>query len=210
MLGAFSLSAQAALIGVSVPNSSAGTSAAIIGAPSDVLDDFVFNTGMQGFDEAQGVVTSTSHAVDGGGLISAGTQVDSHMIFLNSQGSGALSHFSVVWTFAAPILGIMSDRNGSLETASTFELGAPGTNYPASAFGARGLEGNDGSGTGPFPSDGYALLDPYSLRVGMSVTEPGDWIRVVTASSEVPTPGVLALLAAGLLGIFGVHRRSRS
>ena len=64
-----------------------------------------------------------------------------------------LNHFEVEWVFDGLILGIMSDRRGEMEAASSFELGAPGTNYtvrspgsgPAAPFNARGLEGNNGT-----------------------------------------------------------------
>lgn len=202
--------AQAALISVSGPTSNLGTAASIIAAPSDALDDLVTNTGMQGFDEAQAVLTTVAHGVDGGGVIAAGTLVNSHMIFLNTEGGTAGTHFNVDWVFDGIILGIMSDQGGTLEAASTFELGAAGTNYTvgpgAAPFSARGIENNNGGG-GPFPNDGYTLLSPNTLRVGMSVTEPGDWIRVVTAA-RVPEPGTLALLVVGLLSI-GLRARKR-
>jgi hypothetical protein len=205
LVAALSSSAQATLISVAGPASSAGTAPAIIGAPSDLLDDIITNTGMLGFDEAQGVTTSVAHGIDGGGSIPAGTVVDSHMIFLNSQGTALLSHFGVDWVFSGAILGIMSDSGGTLEAASTFELGNPATNYtvtfvgsgPAAPFTARGLESNNGTGLG---GDGYALLNPTTLRVGMNVTEPGDWIRVVTATA-IPEPSTLALFAIGLAGL---------
>ncbi len=204
--------AQAKIILASGPLSSAGAAASIIGAPPNALDDTVTNLGMQGFDEAQGVTTTVAHGIDGGGAIAAGTVVNSHMIFLNSPGSLGLSHFGVDWTFDGAIIGIMSDRNGTLEAASTFELGAAGTNYtapfvgsgPAAPFPARGLEGNNGTGVG---ADGYALLAPNVLRVGMIVSEPGDWIRVVTAV-QVPEPGTAVLLGIGMLGL-GLARRRR-
>jgi len=83
---------------------------------------------------------------------------------------------------------ISADGPGKLEAASTFELGAPGTNYTttfpgsgaAAPYGARGLE-RQGGGGGVW--DGYALLNPYTLRVDMRVSEPGDWIRVITEGS---------------------------
>ena len=68
--------ADATLIGVTGPNSSAGASAAIIAAPSDALDDIVTNWAQQGFDEAQGVLTTAAHGIDGGGSIAAGILVD--------------------------------------------------------------------------------------------------------------------------------------
>ena len=205
----FGSSAQAAIVSVAGPNSNLGTAASIIAAPAHVLDDIVFNTGMEGFNEAQGVVTSVAHGIDGGGTIAAGTRVDSHMIFLNSQGTGYLSHFGTRWVFSGTILGVMSDSGGTLEAASTFELGAPGTNYtatfggsgPAAPFTARGLEGN-----GDFNvMDGY-LISGNILSLGMEVTEPGDWIRVVTAS-VVPLPAAVWMFGAGLLGLLGFTRR---
>lgn len=202
-IGALSASsALAAIVSVSGPLSSAGTGPAIIGAPTDVLDDLVTNTGMQGFDEARNVLLTSALGVDGG-TIAAGTVVDSHLIFLNTDGSSRVSHFEVVWTFASKILGVMSDSGGTLEAASTSFLGAPGTNYtvtgpatgPAAPFRARGLEGNNGTGIG---ADGYTFTNNV-LTVGMEVTEPGDWIRVVTA--PVPVPAALPLLAGALAGL---------
>jgi hypothetical protein len=183
--------AYAAIVNVSGPASSAGTAPEIIAPPPHVLDDIVTNTGMQGFDEAQGVVTTAAYNVDDGGVIPAGMLAYSHMIFLNSEKSKSLSHFQVDWTFSGVIVGVMSDRRGDLEAASTFEFAAAGTNYtdtfkgsgPAAPFNNRGLEAQgDGGGV----TDGYVLLGPSTLRVDMRVSEPGDWIRVITADRPVP------------------------
>jgi hypothetical protein len=206
-------SAQADLIDVSGPNSSRGSMAQIIAAPADALDDIAVNLGMQGFNEAQDVVTTSAWGIDGGGSIAAGTLVDSHMIFLNTA-TGSASHGGVTWTFAGVILGVMSDYNGNLESASTANLGAPGTNYtttgsgtgPAAPFPARGIEGNNGTGLGT--NDGYLILSPNQLRVSMFVGEPGDWIRVVTAAEPIPEPSTLALLGIGAVGL-AVWRRRR-
>ena len=170
--------ASAAIVSASGPNSSAGTAPEIITAPLHVLDDIVTNTGMQGFNEAQGVITTVAHSINAGGSIPAGTPVDSHMIFLNSEGGTGLIHTNVDWTFSGTIIGIMSNAAGSLEAASTFELGSPATNYtvtfpgsgPAAPYPNRGLEGGDS----------FLFLSPNTLRVTMTVSEPGDWIRVIT------------------------------
>ena len=195
-------SASAAIMNVSGPNSSAGTAAAFLNsAPAAVQNGTVTNSGMQGFDEQQNVSLSGSLSVDGGS-IATGTVVDSHMIFLNKADDvgGTLTHTEVVWTFAADILGVMSDQDGVLEDASTDELGATGTNYPTSSFNFRGLEGNDS----------YSISGNM-LTVDMGVSQPGDWMRVVTETAPVPVPaaGVLLLGALGGLGGASALRRRR-
>ena len=187
---------HAKIISVSGPNSSRGFAPAIIGAPTDLLEKCITNDGMQGFDEAQGIITTVDHATDDG-VIPSGTVVNSHMIFLNSDAeAGGLSHRNVIWTFDGAIIGVMSDRRGNLEAASTFELGNPGTNYTivptapdttscgtndvtgerAAPYGARGLEAQNKCVNG---DEGYSVLGD-SIQVCMGVSEPGDWIRVIT------------------------------
>jgi hypothetical protein len=192
---------QAEIVSVSGPNSSRGVAPAIIATPTDLLDDCVTNDGMQGFDEVQGVVTTVDHTTDDG-VIPSGTLVDSHMIFLNSDvATGGLTHRNVIWTFDGPIIGVMSNRTGSLEAASTFELGNPFTNYTivpiapattpcgtndatgerAAPYSARGLEAQ---GNCEESGDGYSVSGD-SIEVCMGVGEPGDWIRVITLAAFV-------------------------
>lgn len=90
----------------------------------------------------------------------------------------------------------MSNRNGSLEVNSSSILGAIGTVYPGAAFAARGLESND-----------HYAVSGNQITVKMSVTEPGDWIRVVTASKSVPDGGATFCLFGLGLAAIGLARR---
>jgi hypothetical protein len=171
----------------------------IISAPAYALDDFpgATNFHQQAFDEVQSYTLTTDLAVDGG-IISAGTMVDSHMIFLNTPvGQGGATDTGVDWLFDGTVLGVMSDSNGTLEAASSAFLGAVGTVYP-SAFAARGMEG----------ADSYSVAGNV-ITVNMYVTEPGDWIRVITASVvDVPEPPVVLLLSTGLLLLISSRRKA--
>ncbi|MBT8473380.1 MAG: hypothetical protein HKP25_11190 [Marinicaulis sp.] len=201
--------AHAALVSTNSSLSDQGVAASIIVAPADVSDDAATNEAIQAFDEVQMHVLAADLAVDGG-TISAGTVISSHMIFLNSDGPGLIEHgaggggSAATFTFDGMILGVMSDSGGTLEAASSSFLGAAGTIYPG-AFTARGMEGD--------PLDGLINNDYYSfltdtITVGMRVTEPGDWIRVITAS-EIPVPAALPLLLSGIAGLGFASRRRR-
>ncbi|MEM6709825.1 MAG: hypothetical protein AAF648_13675 [Pseudomonadota bacterium] len=189
--------AHAGLISVTGGLSNLGDAAMIITPPSDVSDDAATNRAMQGFDEMQGVTLASDLAVDGG-MISSGMTVSSHMLFLNTSGNTRGIHNDVVWTFDGMVLGVMSDSRGMLEAASSAILGAAGTFYPGS-FGARGFENGSNSG------DSYSVSG-NSITVSMRVTEPGDWIRVVTAT-PVSEPGALSLIGLGLFALGGMRRR---
>ncbi|WP_199450628.1 hypothetical protein, partial [Vibrio harveyi] len=158
--------ANAQLLSVIDPGfSTKGQSASIQLAPNAVLDSNVSNLGQIGFDEQQLVSLAADLTVDGGTIVK-GTNVASHMIFLNNpDGNNSLNaHENVVWEFSSNILGVMSDPGGNLEAASSSFLGAAGTTYPATGFGARGMEG----------ADNY-IIDGNKLTVSMYVTQPGDW-----------------------------------
>ena len=205
------LPASAALFDVTGPLGSAGAPASIIAAPSSVADHppGAENTAMQGFDELQGFTHVDALAVDGGS-IGAGARISSHMIFLNTAGGALTTHgFNqpgpVVWSFDGDILGVVSVSRGVLLAGSDF-LGAPGATYPG-AFGARGLEGDPLSGFG----DDCYFFSGSTLSVGMRVTRPGDWMRVITeAPAPAPLPAAGWLLIAGLGGLAAVSRRRKS
>jgi len=167
----------------------------IIAAPGSVVDNppGATNDHQQAFNERQNVLLLSNLYVDGGGFIPAGTLVNSHMIFLNTDGDVLAEDFLVQWAFDGPILGVMSDLNALLEADSNNILGNLGTIYPGS-FDHRGLD----------PGDGYSIFG-NTITVSMSVSEPGDWIRVVTA--PVPIPGTVWLLTSGIFGLLVCRRK---
>ncbi len=167
-------------------------------APASVTNATLTNTGLLGFNEQQGVLLTDALSVNGG-TIAAGTRVDSHMIFLNKPSNlgGTLTHTGVDWTFSGQILGVMIDVNGLDEAASTSILGAMGTTYET--FNNRGLESNDA-----------VVINGMTLTTSFRVTQPGDWIRVITVS-EVPIPAALPLFLSALTGgAFFTRKKKRN
>lgn len=195
----FAGSASATLISVTGPLSLRGGAPSIIVAPPDVNDGAASNIAQQGFDEVQNFVLVSSLAVDGGSIAS-GTTVSSHMIFLNNSSADGRTlneHIGVKWTFDGVILGVMSEYTGSFEIPSSPFLGAPGTLYPLAVFNARGIESDDS----------YSFIGNV-LTFNSRIRQPGDWIRVITAtnSTDVPEPTTLLLLT-GASALFAARRR---
>ncbi|MGK7925351.1 MAG: PEP-CTERM sorting domain-containing protein [Spirulina sp.] len=196
VLGAIAAPAEAAILSV-------GSGGQKINAPYSVWDDDPGEEHpslMLGFDEKQDVLLTRDIQIDNIGenvWIPKGTRVDSHMIFLNTPTSqkGRFELSDIRWEFDANIIGVMSDPWGKLEGASTDLLGHPNTIYPDTdalgrIFQWRGMEDTN---------DFYNVVGTNKLEVSMSVTEPGDWIRVVTYSVPEPTSilGLLAIVALG-------------
>lgn len=193
--------AQAALVSVS------GGNGQIIPAVS-IQEDTPTNTHQQGFNEKQSVVLANDITVDAG-TIAAGTTVDSHIIFLNTLHNLWMKDKNT-WEFDGEVLGVMSNKSGSLLKA-TNDIFAAFDDYftvgKTLTFNAAGLEQNNINGN----NDGY-LAYGAMLDLQMVVTEPGDWIRVITASnlSAVPVPAAAFLFAPALLGLMGLRRKAKN
>ena len=182
MLGMAASPAQAAILGVS----EGGT---IIDAPNSTRAHATESNLMQGFDEKQNVFLQEALKVDNG-FVDAGIKVNSHMIFLDSPGSTWVDQKNIEWLFDGDILGIMSDSAGNLEDASNSLLGLEGTTYQK--LNARGFEGNDS----------YSI-DGDKLTLSMTVTSPGDWVRVVTKATPESVPEPASMLGLFAVGAFG-------
>lgn len=171
------------------------TGAGVMIAPPTLIGnaDNPLNTHQQGFNERQGVFLFAPITVDSG--LVGGVRVDSHMIFFNRSGTGSLTTVAT-WTFSGTILGVMSDVNGTLEAATSSFLGSPTTGgYPApGGFTSRGMEADDGY-----------LIAGNVLTVTMNISQPGDWIRVITVSA--PEGGSAVALLGAALGVLALVRR---
>jgi hypothetical protein len=140
--------------------------------------------------------TPLTFQADDGVLIPKETLIDSHLIFFHHAHSDLARHGDVVWTFKHPIIAVMSSQDGGLAAASTFALGtrktgdagSPSSMPPActgaASFDLRGLKSTDS--TAPYAhtncpsSDDCYSIAGNTLKVNMSVSRPGEWIRVIT------------------------------
>ena len=180
--------------------------AEIIDAPTNMTMAGATNRVIQAFNEAAGVILGHDLAVNGG-IVAAGRLIDSHMIFLNTpdgvSASGGFTRLGLIsFEFSRRILGVMSDSRGLLEAASSYlpgtmtaYLGASDTLYPTKWAYARGIE----------RSDAYNF-DGKTINLRMGVTNPGDWIRVVTVS-PVPLPNSIWMLLLAMFGLGAVRFR---
>lgn len=175
------------------------------GAPGD-------NNNILWFQEASNVLVTADQAGLGGTSISTGQRVDSYMIFLNrADSSNTLLNATATFEFSTQVLGIF----GNERTSSGNDLDA--TDYLASMtiytdFNSRGIENNnDGSLVAPLraggaPNDEITFDGASKVELTFYVTQPGDWVRVVTVTA-VPLPAALPLMLVGLGGLAFVARR---
>lgn len=188
-------SAHATIIGGSVTGGSAQTAGGTFqkltlpfDPPNGALNTVGNNTfqtpNLYGFDEDQNILLAADLSIDGGGSISSGTVVASHYIFFDP---GPTQSITGTITFDSEILGIASSTG--LMAASDF-LANSGVTYLNPTL--RGLESGDT----------YSLVDAFTLAISWTASTPGDYIRVLTATSpgaEVPLPAAAPLFLSALL-----------
>ena len=145
----------------------------------------------------------------------SGVTVDSHMIFLNQprEENGPL-RFEMAFTFDGAVLGIMNHAKNLAWSDETFGLlddilypGQPGSPYKAN-YAKRGHGSADGDGDYVY----YDPADPNTVIVSTKVTQPGDWIRIITLSPEeppvvTPEPSTFALMLLGGAGLLAIRKR---
>lgn len=184
-VGMMTVGANAAVI--------SATNASEITAPATVTNGSPgSNTEYLYFNEVQNYTLGSDLVTDQGTIL-AGTMVNSHMILLNRESGKSRLELTGTFTFDGDILGTISDIHGAARLVPSDYLGAP-TTY--TNFSNRGLESNDSF-----------FFSGATLTTEFIVTQPGDWMRVVTAA-EVPLPAGVVLLGSALAGM-GVARRRK-
>jgi len=222
-----SLPAQADLVSVS------GNGNIISSASGGTLANFFNDSGpnpkVHGWDEAQNVVLSKDVFVDintsgvfdrnadlagfNDAKISQGTRVDSHLLYFDPKGSGAVEN--VKFTFSGTILGVIveSDRFYNTKHSNTdYFLSSdflkstltPAANYATTHFDNRGLELGSATDSIVVSISGKTVtISDYHA------SNPGDQIRVLTAAVPEPSTFVIFGVSAALLGMGHMRRRRR-
>lgn len=152
-----------------------GGGAELIDAP-DVIgkDSFEFDQ-LFAFEEKQEYVLQQALKVDGG-MLAAGTVVNSHYVLYDPKLKGTLSE---TITFDGEILAVVS-KTRTLRNSDF--LGAEGTTYHS--FYYRGLEYGRGY------DNIFAWPDGHTLTLTLRAKTPGDYLRVLTRPVDDPGPPI--------------------
>jgi hypothetical protein len=191
-------SAQAVVVSGAITGGSAAPGTfTILTPPFSVGDnDQQQNNRLYAWDEQQGVLLAAPLMTDLGGIIAAGTRVDSHGIVFDPRQSRTLVG-SV--TFDRAIVGVIWGTSRLVATDGL--LGLPTITYKSPS--ARGLEQRDIPGT--------SFIGKTLFINDWQASSPGDNIRVLTAG-PVPEPATWAMMIAGfgLVGFAARRRRATS
>lgn len=189
-LGAFSATqASAAVLSATGDGELFGPAPAVVSNGSPAASDNI-----KAFDEVQDLVLMSDLETDDG-TVGAGRVISSHMLFLNREADGPtrVGPYNATFTFSGNVLGVFADRAGQNATDALLGNGIDYSGLTGQS--ARGLEG----------SDRYSISGD-TITVRFTVTEPGDWLRVVTVA-PVPIPAGAVLLPMGLAALGAMRRR---
>ena len=182
---------------------------AVIPTPGTVNNTTPANTTtILAFNERDGVVVDTDLAAVTGEsfvanpnptniVIGSGTRVDSHLLIFNRERGTQQVSATATFSFSRDIIGLILDDDGLNATNGT--LGAEGTNYGAL----------DGLELGPNANSDEFQVDGNELTLNLTVRQPGEWIRVLTAPAAVPVPAAGLVLLGGLGALTVVRRRRK-
>lgn len=118
-----------------------------------------------------------------------GQTVDSWLLFFDPSGTGSVRG---TVSFQQNVLQVFSTQAGLTNTAA---FQRTGYSYSYGTFTAPELSGGDS-----------VSASGKTLTLNWNASDPGDYVRVMTA---VPEPATYAQMAAGLLALGGLARRRR-
>ena len=157
--------------------------------PAIVGNDNQQSNNLFAFNEKANAALLVNITPDFGSALLAGQKFNSHFVFFDPDPFAAW-HWSSV-TFDAPILAVLAVT--AKMNASDASFGLPSVTYLTPA--ARGLETN----TDRFSVSGN------TLSLDWTASDPGDYIRVLTAPVPEPATWAMMLLGFGVVG--GAMRR---
>jgi len=141
------------------------------------------------FDETASFVGSDS----GGLFLKSGTIIASHY-FQWDPGNGSDLRVNATVETDSQVFAFITKTQKLFDSDAL--LGLPGLDY--ADFGLRGLESGD-----------TTVFNGGAVDISWRAGTPGDWTRMITASSPsvVPVPAAMWLFGSGLLGLVGIARR---
>lgn len=183
------------------------TPPAIGSTPASTVGDDNFQLpNLYAMDELQDIVLTSALDLDIGPLggpvtLPIGTVISSHYVFANPDTAARIEG---TVDFDRDILGIATSR---LNLGNSDFLGALGITYLNPD--ARGLEIAADQAGNEDDNVFVDALDPRRLHFQVTAGAPGDYVRVITVSAEVPLPAAGWLLLTGLggLGLVAQARR---